>query len=237
RIASLASLKPALGSRRFWRSRRRRRRRREFGVVHRNVLLNVLDLDRESVARPRQGPTERQLHAIRIAIVRIVDPGWVASERSFSVPHEAQQQAGFLVQEQTERWLALGASDNHVSIMTIDFSTRIDAEFLVERLQVCRQVKIRIDACGVIFRGRHRMYTAGNTEPSLFTIERCDAVPSLEMHDRDALIRSLRINIDGKMLAAECCERSLLHAARDFLERIGTADGGKIFIEKLVRSR
>src|SRR5439155_16225863 len=96
---------------------------------------------------------------------------------------------------------------------------------------------IRIDACGVIFRGRHRMYTAGNTEPSLFTIERGDAVPSLEMHDRDALIRSLRINIDGKMLAAECGERSLLHAARDFLERIGTADGGKIFIEKLVRSR
>src|SRR5438034_868938 len=39
------------------------------------------------------------------------------------------------------------------------------------------------------------------------------------------------------MLAAECGERSLLHAAGDFLERNGPADGGEIFIEKLVRSR
>src|SRR6266850_7225946 len=117
-------------------------RRREFGVVHRNVLLNLLDLDRESVARPRQGPTERHLHAIRIAIIRIVNLRWVAPERSFSVPHEPQQQARLLVQVQTEWRLALGASDNHVSIMTIDSSTRIDAEFLVERLQVRRQVKI-----------------------------------------------------------------------------------------------
>jgi len=32
-------------------------------------------------------------------------------------------------------------------------------------------------------------------------------------------------------------ERSLLHAARDFLERIDAADGGEIFSEKLVRAR
>ena len=121
--------------------------------------------------------------------------------------------------------------------MTIDFSTRIDAEFLVERLQACRQVKIRIDVCGVIFCRRHRMHAAGNAEPSLFPIEHGDTVPSLEMHDRGSLVRSLRINIDGKMLAAESSERSLLHAACDFLERIGTADGGEIFIEKLVRNR
>ena len=75
--------------------------------------------------------------------------------------------------------------------MTIDFLTRIDTEFLVERLQVRRKVKIRIDPCGVIFRRRHRMHTTGNTEPALFPIERGDAVPALEMHDRDALIRSL----------------------------------------------
>src|SRR5213082_362840 len=39
------------------------------------------------------------------------------------------------------------------------------------------------------------------------------------------------------MLAAECGERSLLHAAGDFLERNRPADGGEIFIEKLVRRR
>src|SRR2546421_5157170 len=35
-----------------------------------------------SVARSRQGPTERHLYAIRIAIIRIVDLRWVAPERS-----------------------------------------------------------------------------------------------------------------------------------------------------------
>jgi len=39
------------------------------------------------------------------------------------------------------------------------------------------------------------------------------------------------------MLAAECGERSLLHAAGDFLERNGPAMAAKIFIENLVRSR
>src|SRR5882762_3404274 len=105
--------------------------------------------------------------------------------------------------------------------MTIDFFTNVDAEFLIERLQVRRQVKIRIDACGGVFRRRHHMHTPGNTEPPLFPIKTSEAVSALEMHDRESLVRSLRINIDGKMLAAECGNRSLLHAARDFLERIG----------------
>ena len=39
------------------------------------------------------------------------------------------------------------------------------------------------------------------------------------------------------MLAAKCGESALLHAARDFLERISAADGGKVFVEKLVCSR
>src|SRR5882762_6742003 len=78
----------------------------------------------------------------------------------------------------------------------------------------------RSEACGGVFRRRHHMHTPGNTEPPLFPIKTSEAVSALEMHDRESLVRSLRINIDGKMLAAECGNRSLLHAARDFLERI-----------------
>src|SRR5712692_10485472 len=99
--------------------------------------------------------------------------------------------------------------------MTVDFFTGIDAEFLTEGLQVRRQIEIRIDACGVIFRCRHRMHAPGNTEPTLFPIERGDAISSLEMHHRDPLVRSLRINFDRKMLPPECVKCSLLHAARD----------------------
>src|SRR5258708_20566829 len=86
-----------LGSRRLL-CGRWRRWRREFCVVHGNVLLNLLDLDGESVAWAREGPTERHLHAIRIAIIRIVDLRWVAPERSFSVPHKAQPHARLFIQ-------------------------------------------------------------------------------------------------------------------------------------------
>src|SRR5258708_29627741 len=81
------------------------------------------------------------------------------------------------------------------------------------------------------------MHSPRNAEPSLFAVKGGDAVPALEMHDRNPLVRSLRINIDGKMLAAECSKRSLLHAARDLLERFGPSDDGEIFVEKLLRTR
>src|SRR5258708_1236113 len=121
--------------------------------------------------------------------------------------------------------------------MTIDFFADVDAEFLIERLQVRREIKMGMDGGGGVFRCRHSMQPPRNAEPSLFAVKGGDAVPALKMHDRDALVRSFRINIDGKMLATECSKRSLLHAARYFLERIGPSDGGEIFIEKLVRTR
>ncbi len=81
------------------------------------------------------------------------------------------------------------------------------------------------------------MHTPGNAEPSLFPIKRGHAIPALEMHDRNALVWSLRINLDGEMLAAECGERSLLHAARDFLQRLAASDRAEILVEKLVSTR
>jgi len=68
------------------------------------------------------GSAERHFHAIRIAIIRIVKfaLGYVRVEFRRNRT-KRKQQARFLVQVQTERRLALGAPDNHVSIMTIDF--------------------------------------------------------------------------------------------------------------------
>src|SRR5260370_35787112 len=57
------------------------------------------------------------------------------------------------------------------------------------------------------------------------------------MHDGDPLVGSLGVNLDGKVLAAECTERSLLYAARDFLDRSRATGGGEIFVKKMVRCR
>ena len=60
------------------RMRRRRclRRWREFGIVHRNVLLQLLDLNRKSIPRPRKRPLVRNLDSVRIAVVGVIHLGW-----------------------------------------------------------------------------------------------------------------------------------------------------------------
>ncbi len=53
-------------------ARRRRWRRSEFGIVHRNVLLHGLDLNREPIPRPRNRPLVRNLRPVRIAVVGVI---------------------------------------------------------------------------------------------------------------------------------------------------------------------
>src|SRR6266852_1471863 len=118
-MASFCFLKLELGSRRL-RCGRRRRWRREFGVVHGNVLLNLLDLDGESVAWARQGPAERHLQTIYIAIIRIVDLRWVAAEGSFGVPHKAQQQPDSLSRnKRSGGWPSVRPTTMYVSCPSI----------------------------------------------------------------------------------------------------------------------
>src|SRR5216683_5068437 len=119
--------------------------------------------------------------------------------------------------------------------MTIDFLARVNGEFLIERLQVRREIEIGIDARRVVFRRRHHVHAPRNAEPSLLSIKRSDALPALKMHDGYPFVGSLGIDLDRKVLTAECAESSLLHAARDFLDRSRAANSGKIFVEKLVR--
>src|SRR5712692_3578668 len=101
--------------------------------------------------------------------------------------------------------------------MSIDFFADVDAEFLIERLQVRREIKIGIDALSGVFRCRHRMHSPRNAEPSLFAVKGGDAVPALKMHDRDAPVRGFRRRIAGRVLAAEWSKRSLVDVARAFL--------------------
>src|SRR6266446_6078213 len=121
--------------------------------------------------------------------------------------------------------------------MTIDFPARVNGKFLIERLHARGKIEIGIDARRVVFCRRHHVHTPGNTEPSLLSIKRSDALPALKMHDGYPFVGSLSIDLYRKVLTAECAESSLLHAARDFLDRSRAANSGKIFVEKLVRHR
>src|SRR6266566_9223214 len=178
---------PHLRGGRLRRWRRRRWRRREFGVVHRHVLLKLFDLDRKPVAGPREDPTEGHFYAICIAIIRIVNLRRIPAKRCFAVPDEAQQETRFFVQIKAQRRLAFGAPDNQVSVAAIDFFTGINAEFLVKRFQMRRQIKVGINAGSVVLGGRHHVHVPWNTEPSPLSIKGSDAVAALEVHDWEAL--------------------------------------------------
>src|SRR5258708_1167555 len=102
--------------------------------------------------------------------------------------------------------------------MTIDFPTRINVEFLIERLHVRGKIKIGINGGRVVFRRRHHVHASGNAEPPLLPVKRSDALAALKMHDGDPLVGSLGIDLNRKMLTAEGAENSLLHAAGDFLD-------------------
>src|SRR2546430_6973889 len=85
--------KPESASRRFWSCRCCRwRRSHKLGIVHRNILLNPLDLNGESVARSRLRPAERHLHTVRVAIVRVINLRRVGPKRGLRVPNQPQQQ-------------------------------------------------------------------------------------------------------------------------------------------------
>src|SRR5579863_2668653 len=64
-------------------------RHREPGVVHRDVLLHLVDLDGEAPEWTRDGPAERHLDAARVAIIGVVDLGGIAADRRIDVLHHA----------------------------------------------------------------------------------------------------------------------------------------------------
>src|SRR5207248_5989058 len=83
---------PGLRGRRLWCRCCQWRRSDELGVVHVNILLNLLNLNSKSVARSRLRPAERHLHAVRVAIIRVINLRRVSPKRGFRVPNQPQQQ-------------------------------------------------------------------------------------------------------------------------------------------------
>jgi hypothetical protein len=81
-------------------------------IIHRNILLKLIDLDREAVPRPGEGPAVRHFHAVRVAIIGIINLGGVAAERSLERPHEAHQEARLLIEIEEEWRLAFVAAND-----------------------------------------------------------------------------------------------------------------------------
>ena len=54
------------------------------------------------------------------------------------------------------------------------------------------------------------------------------------MHDREAFVGGLGINVNREMLAAERSEDPFFHSAGDLLQSFGSANGADVFVEKLI---
>src|SRR5215472_129064 len=99
---------------------RRHRRRGEFGVLDGNVLLDRVDLNGETAAGTSERPTERNFHAVGVAVIGVIDLRGIAAERSFGVAHEAKQEAAVFIEVKTERRLALGPPENQIRFVVTD---------------------------------------------------------------------------------------------------------------------
>src|SRR6266853_1061191 len=107
--------------------RRRRRRsgwgRNELGVVDWNVLLQVIDLDSETVSGTGNRPAVRRLYAVSRAVVVVVDLRGIVAERRIRITNQANQQVGFLIQVKSQRRLTLVVADHQPGVVAVDFFT------------------------------------------------------------------------------------------------------------------
>src|SRR5579863_10085594 len=94
----------ALGRGRFFRWRGRHS---ELGIVHRDVLLNLVYLDSEAPAGPRDGPAVGNLGAVGVTIIGKIRLGRNAAQWRLNVSDHANQQAGLLVEVKPDRRLTL----------------------------------------------------------------------------------------------------------------------------------
>src|SRR5450432_3941190 len=82
-----------------------RRRRREFGLVYRNVLVQLVYLDGEAVAWAGQRPAVGGFYAVGVAVVAVIDLRRQAAQRRFAVANQTQEKTGLRVEIEMERRL------------------------------------------------------------------------------------------------------------------------------------
>ena len=199
-------------------------RRCEFGVVNRDVLFYVIDLDGEAVAWAGEGPAIGDFYAVGVSVIGVIDLCGHAAEGGFGVTHEAKKQAGLLVEIEAQGRLAFVAAENKIGVAAIDFFAGDNGEFLEESFDVGGEIEIGVDARGVVFGCGHHVWMAGVAEPTLLAVEGGNAVAIGEMHGGDALVGSFGENFDGKLMAVGV-NFAFFDAAGDLLQGRCAADG------------
>src|ERR1700733_9478533 len=72
----------------------------ELRIIHRDILFHFFRLNREASAWPGQSPAERNLYAVEVTIVGIVNLRGHKPERSLPITNEPQQQSRLRIEIQ-----------------------------------------------------------------------------------------------------------------------------------------
>src|SRR5271165_117695 len=117
---------------------RRRCRLNELRIVDGNVLFYVAHLDSEPPAGARQRPSERNLDAIHIAVIRIINLGRKQSQRGVAETYHPHQQSGLLVEIEPDRRLALALSHHDMGLALANLLRSARLHLAEHRLQMRR---------------------------------------------------------------------------------------------------
>src|ERR1700691_3922761 len=92
----------------------------EFCIVHGNILFHFTYLNGEAATRPGERPTERDLHSVCVAVIRVIDLRGKQAESSVAITDQPHEQARLSVEIQMDRRLAVALAHHHESVVVAD---------------------------------------------------------------------------------------------------------------------
>lgn len=209
------------------------RRRDEFGVVDLDILLEVVDLNREAGAGARERPAKWNGDTVGGAVLSVVDLSGVEAERRLGETDEAKEQPRLAVEIELKRRLAVVVRRDEKSFVAVDFRSELEIELVVNRSDVLGKVEVGVDACSRVFGSGHMANAAWNGEPALMAVETSEAVVAGKMRDGNTLVGSFGVDVDGDRLATKTGKRAVLDAAGYFVEGVCATGGFQVIIEGL----
>ena len=120
--------------------------------------------------------------------------------------------------------------------MAIDGFASEDLKLLIEFADLDGEIYLRVNAGGLPLARVHRVDAARRGQPAGLAVEGGDAFAKRGMRDRETFLGTFGIDFDRILLAASV-DSSLLNACFDFVEGVGAAGCGQVFVENLIRGR
>src|SRR5580658_9510764 len=120
-----------------------RRRPRKPGVVNGDIFLHVVQLYRRTARRPGNRDSEWQLHALDVAVIRIINLLRIDAQRGVFVAHHSLQEARLLVEIELGRWPAFSRTQQDVALALADLLRVFDTQLWIILLDVQRELQVR----------------------------------------------------------------------------------------------